>query len=558
MADNLRSGGRILVDQLRLHGVDLAFGVPGESYLDVLNAFYDTPEIRFVICRQEGGVAMMAEAYGKLTGRPGIAFVTRGPGATNASAGVHIAQQDSSPMILFIGQIDSEARERDAFQEVDYRQMFGGIAKWVAEIEDPARIPELVHRAFVTAASGRPGPVVLALPEDMLVRRSGAADGRPWQPVEAHPDPAAIAELRQRLAAAERPLVILGGGGWSAAAAADMQTFATNNEVPVAAGFRRQDHFDNRHPGYAGDLGVGVNPKLVERVGQADLLIALGTRLSEMTAQGYKLLDIPRPKQALVHIHADPAELGRVYQPDLAIQASPRPAAAALASLLPVEKRAWKAWTKAAHQDYLDYIAPVKVPGQLQMAEVMVQLGERLPEDAIVTNGAGNYAVWATRFRVFRGYRSQLAPTSGSMGYGLPAAVAAALVHPDRTVVCFAGDGCFLMTGQEMATAVQYGLRLLVLVVNNGMYGTIRMHQEREYPTRVSGTELRNPDFAALARAYGAHGARVERTADFGPALEAALAFNGPSLIELVLDPEALTIRASLSQIRNAAIAAGR
>ena len=558
MADNLRSGGRILVDQLRLHGVDLAFGVPGESYLDVLNAFYDTPEIRFVICRQEGGVAMMAEAYGKLTGRPGIAFVTRGPGATNASAGVHIAQQDSSPMILFIGQIDSEARERDAFQEVDYRQMFGGIAKWVAEIEDPARIPELVHRAFVTAASGRPGPVVLALPEDMLVRRSGAADGRPWQPVEAHPDPAAIAELRQRLAASERPLVILGGGGWSAAAAADMQTFATNNEVPVAAGFRRQDHFDNRHPGYAGDLGVGVNPKLVERVGQADLLIALGTRLSEMTAQGYKLLDIPRPKQALVHIHSDPAELGRVYQPDLAIQASPRPAAAALASLLPVEKRAWKAWTKSAHQDYLDYIVPVKVPGQLQMAEVMTQLGERLPEDAIVTNGAGNYAVWATRFRVFRGYRSQLAPTSGSMGYGLPAAVAAAFVHPERTVVCFAGDGCFLMTGQEMATAVQYGLRLVVLVVNNGMYGTIRMHQEREYPTRVSGTELRNPDFAALARAYGAYGAKVERTADFGPALDAALAFNGPALIELVLDPEALTIRASLSQIRNAAIAAGR
>ena len=558
MADNLRSGGRILVDQLRLHGVDIAFGVPGESYLDVLNAFYDTPEIRFLICRQEGGVAMMAEAYGKLTGRPGIAFVTRGPGATNASAGVHVAQQDSTPMILFIGQIDSATRERDAFQEIDYRQMFGGIAKWVAEIDDAGRIPELVHRAFVTATSGRPGPVVLSLPEDMLLSRSGAADGRRWQPVEAHPDPAAIADLRQMLAGASRPLVILGGGGWSAGASADMQTFATNNDLPVAAGFRRQDHFDNLHPCYAGDLGVGVNPKLVERVKQADLVVALGTRLSEMTAQGYSLLDIPRPKQQLVHIHADPTELGRVYQPDLAVQANLRPAAAALAALLPIEKRSWSAWTAAAHQDYLDYIKPVPVPGKLQMAEVMAHLGERLPEDAIVTNGAGNYAVWATRFRVFRHYRSQLAPTSGWMGYGLPAAVAAAAAHPERTVVCFAGDGCFLMTGQELATAVQYGLKLVVLVVNNGMYGTIRMHQEREYPMRVSGTELRNPDFAALARAYGAFGARVERTADFPAALDEALAFGGPSLIELALDPEALTIRASLSQIRNAAIAAGR
>ena len=558
MADNLRSGGRILVDQLRLHGVDLAFGVPGESYLDVLNAFYDAPELRFVICRQEGGVAMMAEAYGKLTGRPGIAFVTRGPGATNASAGVHVAQQDSTPMILFIGQIDSHARERDAFQEVDYRRMFGGIAKWVAEIDDAGRIPELVHRAFVTATSGRPGPVVLALPEDMLTSRTGAVDGRRWQPVEAHPDPATIADLRQMLAAASRPLVILGGGGWSASAAADMRTFASNQEVPVAVSFRRQDYFDNLHPGYAGDLGVGVNPKLVERVRQSDLLIAVGTRLSEIAAQGYTLLDIPRPKQRLVHIHADPAELGRVYQPDLAVQANPRPAAAALASLLPIEKRSWSAWTAAAHQDYLDTIKPVQVPGRLQMAEVMAHLGARLPEDAIVTNGAGNYAVWATRFRVFRHYRSQLAPTSGSMGYGLPAAVAAAAVHPDRTVVCFAGDGCFLMTGQELATAVQYGLRLVVLVVNNGMYGTIRMHQEREYPTRVSGTELRNPDFAALARAYGAFGARVERTADFPAALDEALAFEGPALIELALDPEALTVRASLSQIRDAALAAGR
>ncbi|MFO1069300.1 MAG: thiamine pyrophosphate-binding protein [Geminicoccaceae bacterium] len=558
MSDNRRTGGRILVDQLRLHGADLVFGVPGESYLAVLDAMYDTPELRFVICRQEGGVAMMAEAYGKLTGRPGIAMVTRGPGATNASSGVHVAQQDSTPMILFIGQIERAAWGRDAFQEVDYVRMFGGIAKWVAQIESAERIPEYIHRAFMTATAGRPGPVVLALPEDMLVERAAVDDGRPWQRLDAYPDPAVIADVRQMLAGAQRPLVILGGGGWSAQAAADIRTFAENNEVPVAAGFRRQDYFDNTHPCYAGDLGVGADPKLVKRVGEADLIIAIGTRLSEMTAQAYNLLAIPRPKQQLVHIHADPEELGRVYQPDIAINAGMRGAASALASVLPIEPRPWAGWTAAAHRDYLDYIKPVASPGPLQMGEVMAHLRERLPEDAIITNGAGNYAVWATRFYPYRRFRSQLAPTSGSMGYGLPAAVAASLACPDRTVVCFAGDGCLMMTVQELATAVQYGCRLVVLVVNNGMYGTIRMHQEREYPTRVSGTELHNPDFAALARACGAFGTRVERTADFPQALEEALASGGPALIELKVDPEALTVRASLSQIRNAALAAGR
>lgn len=558
MGEQRRSGGRILVDQLRLHGVDLIFGVPGESYLAVLDALHDVPEIRYVVCRQEGGAAMMAEAHGKLTGRPGIAFVTRGPGATNASSGVHVAQQDSTPMILLIGQIERGAVERDAFQEIDYRRMFGSIAKWVAEIGEAARIPEMLHRAFMTATAGRPGPVVLSLPEDMLVEQAAVADGRPWGPIGAHPDPAAMADLRQLIANAARPVVILGGGGWSAGTAADIQAFAANNHLPMAVAFRRQDYFDNLHPCYAGDLGVAPDPRLVERVRAADLVLAVGTRLGEMTSQGYRLLDIPRPRQTFVHIHSDPEELGRVYQPDLAIVAGTRGAAGALAAMLPVERRAWDGWTEAAHADYLDHIRPVKVPGKLQMGEILAHLRGRLPEDTIVCNGAGNYAVWATRFWVYRSYRSQLAPTSGSMGYGLPAAIAAALAQPERMVVAFAGDGCFQMTCQELATAVQHGCRLLVLVVNNGMYGTIRMHQERQYPARVSGTELVNPDFAALARACGAHGARVERTAEFPEALEAALGFDGPALIELVLDPEALTVRASLSEIRAAAQKAGR
>jgi acetolactate synthase-1/2/3 large subunit len=558
MVDNRRVGGRILVDQLKLHGVDLVFGVPGESYLAVLDALVDVPEIRYVVCRQEGGAAMMAEAHGKLTGRPGIAFVTRGPGATNASSGVHVAQQDSTPMLLLIGQIERGAVERDAFQEIDYRRMFGSTAKWVAEVDDAARIPELVHRAFMTATAGRPGPVVLALPEDMLVEQAAVADARPWSAVAAHPDPAAMADLRQLIAGAQRPIVILGGGGWSAGTVADIQAFAANNRLPVAVGFRRQDYFDNLHPCYAGDLGVAPDPRLVERVRQADLVLAVGTRLGEMTSQGYRLLAIPRPRQTFIHIHNDPEELGRIYEPDLAVLAGMRGAAAALAAMLPIERRRWDAWTEAAHADYLDHIRPVRTPGRLQMGEIMAHLRERLPEDAIITNGAGNYAVWATRFHVFRHFRSQLAPTSGSMGYGLPAAIAASLTHPDRTVIAFAGDGCFQMTSQELATAVQHGCRLVVLVVNNGMLGTIRMHQERQYPGRVSGTELHNPDFAALARAYGGHGARVERTAEFPEALEAALAFEGPALIELMIDPEALTVRASLSQIREAAQKAGR
>lgn len=558
MTEELRTGGRVLVDQLRLHGADTLFGVPGESYLGVLDALYDVPELRFVICRQEGGAAMMADAYGKLTGRPGIAFVTRGPGATNASAGVHVAQQDSTPMILFIGQIERAARERDAFQEVDYRQMFGGIAKWVAQIEDAARIPEFVHRAFMTATAGRPGPVVLSLPEDMLYDRVAVADGRPYRPVQPSPAPADLAVLRRMLAEARRPIVILGGGGWDEVSVAAMARFADANDLPVACGFRRQDLIDNEHRCYVGDIAIGPNPKLVERIRAADLILAVGTRLSEMTTQGYSLLGLPRPAQRLVHIHNDPAELGRVYQAELAIHAGLRAIGPALEALPPVEERPWAADTATMREAYLAWRTPTRLPGELQLGEIVAWLRRRLPPETIVTNGAGNYAVWANRFFPYRGLGTQLAPISGSMGYGLPAAIAAKLVRPEHPVVCFAGDGCFLMTGQELATAVRYRLPVIVLVVNNGMYGTIRMHQEREHPTRVIGTELTNPDFAALARAYGAFGAQVRRTAEFEPAFEAALAHGGPALIELQIDPDALTPRASLSEIRAAALAAGR
>lgn len=559
MSANERTGGRILVDQLRLHGADLVFGVPGESYLAALDAMHDVPEVRYVTCRQEGGAAMMADAYGRLTGRPGVAFATRGPGAANASAGVHIAQQDSSPMVLLLGQIARDTAERDTFQEVDYRQFFGGMAKWVAQVEDPARLPEFVHRAFMTATSGRPGPVVLALPEDMLAERSGVGDGRPWRRVEAAPPPEALATLRRMLGAAERPVVILGGGGWDGAATADLARFLRANELPAAPGFRRQDLLDNEHPSYAGDIAIAPNPKLVQRIKDADLVIALGTRLSEMTTQGYSLLGVPRPDQRLVHAHNDPEELGRVYQADLSICAGMGELAQALAALPPPASRPWAEATRAAHAEYLAWRdEPAPNAGALQMAEVVRDLRARLPADALICNGAGNYNGWVNRFFAYRGFRTQLAPVSGSMGYGLPAAVAAKLVHPEREVVAFAGDGCFLMTGQELATAVQYELKITVLVVNNGMYGTIRMHQEREHPGRVIGTGLRNPDFAAYARAFGAFGARATTAAEFRDAFAEAQAQPGPALVELMLDPEAITPRTTIAKLREQARAAGR
>ncbi|MBI4724366.1 MAG: thiamine pyrophosphate-binding protein [Rhodomicrobium sp.] len=544
----VRTGGKILAAQLRLHGVDMIFGVPGESYLPVLDALYDYREtMPFIVCRQEGGAAMMAEAYGKLTGRPGICMVTRAPGATNASAGVHVAHQDSTPMILFIGQVGRGFLDREAFQEIDFRRMFGQMTKWVAQIDSAARIPEYVGRAFHVAVSGRPGPVVLALPEDMLREEAEVADALPYKRIEAHPGLEDMARVKAAVESAKRPLAILGGGGWDENAVRRVEAFAAASSLPVAVTFRRQDYFNNELPCYAGDIGLGINPKLAQRVKDADLLIALGTRLSEASTGGYTLLGIPRPKQTFIHVHADASELGRIYQADLAINAGPRAFAAALASLPPIDGSAWTAWRDGARKDYEAWQEPVRSPGNLQMAEVVSWLRKTLPDDAVVTNGAGNFAIWVHRFFRYRRFGTQLAPTSGSMGYGVPAAITAKLVHPRRIAVAFSGDGCFLMTGQEFATAMQYGAAAIFIVVNNNMYGTIRMHQERNYPGRVSGTGLANPAFAAYARAFGGFGAIVEKTEEFPAAFEAALASGLPSILELRPDPEAIAPGVTLS-----------
>jgi acetolactate synthase-1/2/3 large subunit len=558
-----RSGGQILVDALQVHGVDTAFGVPGESYLDVLDALHDS-NIRFVINRQEGGAAFMAEAYGKLTGKPGICFVTRGPGATNASIGVHTAYQDSTPMILFIGQVGTGFMDREAFQEIDYRRMYGQMAKWVAQIDRAERIPEYLARAFQVATSGRPGPVVLALPEDMLVARAEVADTRRYQPTQAAPMADQISQLRAMLAQAKNPLLLLGGGTWTDQACADVQAFAEANALPVACAFRFQDLLDNEHPHYVGDVGIGINPKLAARVQEADVLIAFGPRLGEMTTSGYSLLASPVPRQRLVHIHPDPEELGSVYQAELMIASGAPQAARMLAAMEPVDASAWRHTVEDAKAElrawqeqppvFRDGAAP------LDLWQMVQDLQMALPRDTIITNGAGNYATWAHRFWRYGAMRTQLAPTSGAMGYAVPAGVAAKIVRPERTVVTFAGDGEFMMTGQELATAVQYGAGVIFLVFNNGMFGTIRMHQEREYPGRISGTQLHNPDFAALAQAYGGHGEAVETTADFGPALARAIAFTRtqklPALIELRYDGNLITPNATLDTIRRNAQAA--
>jgi len=554
---NARTGGEILVDQLKIHGVDLAFGVPGESYLAVLDALHDAQDrIKFVICRHEAGAANMAEAYGKLTGKPGICMVTRGPGASHAAIGLHTAFQDSSPMILLIGQVGRDMREREAFQEVDYRRMFGQMAKWVAEIDEAERIPEFMNHAFALATSGRPGPVVLALPEDMLTSHAVTRDARPYKPVQAHPGAADMAEFRERLASAQRPLMIVGGGTWNADAKRDIEAFAAAWKLPTAVSFRCQDYVDNTAPFYAGDVGIGPNPKLAERVRNADLLIACGPRLGEMTTSGYTLVEVPVPKQTLIHIHPGAEELNRVYQPALAINAGLANFAAAAARLAPPATIPWGDAAAVAHEEYLANQKSPPPPGAVDMVAVVEHLREVLPADAILTNGAGNYTVWFHRFYRFTKWRTQLAPTSGAMGYGVPAAVAAAILHPDRVVLSLNGDGCFLMTAQEIATAMQYGAKPIFIVVNNGMYGTIRMHQERNYPARVSGTDLHNPDFAAYARAFGAHGETVTTTAEFAPAFERARNAGTAALIEIQLDAEALTPRQSLSQIRAAALAA--
>ncbi len=549
-----RTGGQILVDQLITHGADLAFCVPGESYLPVLDALYGARDkIRLITCRHESGAANMAEAHGKLTGAPGICFVTRGPGATNASIGVHTAFQDSTPMILFIGQVGSDFLEREAFQEIDYRRMFGPMSKWVAQIDRTDRIPEFIARAYQVATSGRMGPVVLALPEDMLSATAEVVDARRWQQVDSAPSATALASLSNMLRSAQRPFLLVGGSGWSETSCNDLQRFVETQKIAVGCEFRSQDLFDNAHSNYAGDVGIGINPKLAERIKASDLIVCLGARLGEITTSGYGLITAPVPAQKLVHIHPGAEELGRVYHADLMINATISATARALAALPRVTRGEVEASVADANADYGTWQARKEVPGRVQMWDVMQQLDKVLPPDAIVTNGAGNYTTWVHRFHRYRGFRTQLAPASGAMGYGFPAAIAAKAVYPERKVINFAGDGCFLMTGQELATAVQYELNVIVIVVNNEMYGTIRMHQEREYPGRVHGTSLVNPDFAAYAKSFGAHGEVVASTDEFAPALERAFNAGKPALIEIRLDPEAITPNATLSAIRKAA-----
>jgi len=551
---SIRTAAQILVDALKIHGVDTAFCVPGESYLAVLDGLYEHRDaIRFVACRQEGGAAFMAEAQGKLSGRPGVCFVTRGPGATNASIGVHTAHQDSTPLILFIGQVPGEFADREAFQEIDYRHMFGPMAKWVAQIDRPERMHEYVSRAFHLAMSGRPGPVVLALPEDMLTQASAVADVAPYQVVQASPSASDMEKLRGLLARSGQPLVILGGTVWTREACRELQVFAEASGLPIACSFRFQDLFDNNHDHYVGDVGIGINPKLAERVRTADLLLVIGARLGEMTTGAYTLIEPPRPKQKLVHVHAGAEELGRVYQGELLVNSGMVQFAAALKNLK-LDGAAWKSWREQARADYVQWTRPARNPGKVQLAEIVAWMREQLPRDAIIANGAGNFAGWISRFYRYPGLRTQVAPTNGSMGYGVPAGIAAKVAQPKRLVVSVNGDGDFLMNGQELATAVQYQLPVVFIVVNNGMYCTILMHQEREYPARVYATALHNPDFVALARAYGAHGELVEDTAAFAPAFERALKSGRPALIEVRIDPQAITTSTTLDAIRARAL----
>ena len=556
---NSRTAGRILIDQLLVHGAELAFTVPGESFLPVLDAFYDVQQqLKLVVCRHEAAAANMAEAYGKLTNRPGLAFVTRGPGATHAAIGVHTAFQDSTPMILFVGDVGAEFRGREAFQEVDFPAMFAPLAKWATRIDDAKRIPELVARAYQVATSGRRGPVVLALPEDMLGEQALTADARHYTPAEPHCGIEDIERVHRLLAAAKNPLVVLGGSGWTLEACHDMQRFVEANELPCACAFRFQDLFDNRHPNYVGDVGIGINPVLAERVRMADVLLVVGARLGEMTTSGYTLLDSPVPRQKLIHVHPAAEELGRVYQPELGVVSAMPSFARAAAAMAPIEAPAWKGGAAEARADYLAWTARREMPGRVQLWEVVDWLDKHLPQDAIVCNGAGNYTGWVNRFHRYTGWRTQLAPTSGAMGYGVPAAIAAKIVRPERTVVCFAGDGCFLMAGQELATAVQYGAAVIVIVINNGMYGTIRMHQEKHYPGRVIATDLVNPHFAAFARSFGALGEIVEETAQFPPAFERCVAAAKPALIEVRIDPQAITPNTTLDALRAASSAPKR
>ena len=555
MSTNLLSGGQLVVAALRAHRVDMAFSVAGESYLEVLDALFDAPEIRLVTCRQEGGAAFMAEAYGKLTGKPGVLLVTRGPGACNASIGIHTAFQDSTPMVVLVGQVARHQIDREAFQEVDFRKMFAPLAKWVAQIDMAERVPELINQAFQVATSGRPGPVVLALPEDMLRDHSAAAVVGPYRPVRAHPGAADLAELRRLLVAAERPIMLVGGSGWEDRACRDITKFAEANQLPVCCSFRRQDIVDNRSPSFVGDLGTGASATLVARIKEADLLLAVGARIGEITSQSYSLMGIPDPGKVLIHVHTGAEELGRVFRPSLAIQSGMPEFATAAAALPAVPAPRWSDWRAAVRSDYEAGLVPMPTAAgaSLDLGGVMTWLRGRLPDNAIVTSDAGNFSGWPNRFLQYRRPGRQLGPTSGAMGYGVPAAVAAKLVHPDRLVVGFCGDGGFMMTGQEIATSMLEGIGPIILVFNNMMYGTIRMHQERRFPGRVVGTALKNPDFLGLARAYGVFGASVARTEEFAPAFEEAAARKEAAIIEIKMDPEVITTRTTLSEIRREA-----
>lgn len=546
-----RHGGKILSDQLVKLGVKRVFSVPGESFLAALDGLYDS-DIQNVVCRHEGGAAMMAEAYGKMTGQPGVCFVTRGPGATNASAGVHIAMQDSTPMVLFIGQIDNRHTDRETFQEVDYRAMFGDLAKWVAQVDQTDRLPEYIARAFRVATSGRPGPVVLALPENMLSAESDVPDFAGAMDIVSDVSEASIEDILQRLSAAKCPLVIAGGPHWSAKSQRDLERFAEASGLPIAASFRRQDMIANSHPNYVGDLNVGINPKLAQRVRDTDCLLLLGTRFGDIATQAYMLVDPADPQKTILHIHADAEEMGRVYGVDAGLVARADHVIGLMADI--ASKIDWPEtlfnWTTAARADYEAWLTPQESPGDVKQELVIKWLSDDLPKDAILTNGAGNYAAWLHRYFVYKQYGTQLAPTSGSMGYGFPAAISASLQHPDRDVVCLAGDGCFQMTCNEMSTAIQHGAKPIVIVMNNGRYGTIRMHQEKTYAGRVSGTDLASPDFAAFARSYGGHGETVQTQAEFAPAFDRARASGVASVIEIKLDPDVLATGMALSDLK--------
>ncbi len=549
-----RNGGQLLVECLMNLGASKSFGVPGESYLAVLDALHDTEgKLDFVLCRNEGGAAFMAAAYGKLTGSPGICMVTRGPGATNASIGIHTAMQDSAPMLVFVGQVGTDMKGREAFQELDYRAVFGSMAKWAVEIDEVSRIPEIISRAWTMAVSGRPGPVVIALPEDMLTSLTETAPiSGPADIAEPAPSQRATDVTLALLSEAARPVILLGGCNWSASGRAAMQAFAEASDIPVLAAFRYQDQFDNFSGVYAGEAGVGMPPHVKRIIGAADVVLAVNVRFGEMTTDGYTLFDVPEAKQKIVHVHASSDEIGKIYRPELGIIAGPN---AFSAVLEPIDGD-WAEWREACRADFEISLKAPEQPSPVDMARVTEHLRAVLPDDAILTNGAGNFAVWPNKFYLFGPNAKLLAPQSGAMGYGLPAAIAAKVAHPERRVVCFAGDGDFQMNCQELATAAQAGAAPIVLIVNNGIYGTIRAHQERHYPARVSGTDMISPDFAALARAYGFHGERVEKTADFAAAFERALASDTGAVLDLNVSPEALTPRVTLSQMREAALKA--